>query len=160
MAKATSKEKGFTARPRPAQAASRAGTIPVREPEQDLATDEETSLAGGSAASDAAPDDQFDESAEEGAADDLDGAPSRSVARTPARTAAVPAPLMANSLTRFLVESAQELRKVVRPTPEEAWNMTLIVIAMSAIVAVILAGADFGLTRALTWLVSVGSQAR
>jgi len=45
---------------------------------------------------------------------------------------------------------------VTWPTWNEAWNWTLIVIAMSAIVALILAAADLGLARLLTWVVGLG----
>lgn len=79
----------------------------------------------------------------------------RSGSRAPARTGP-PEALMANPLTRFIVEAYLELRKVTWPRPDEAWNMTLIVIAMSAVVAVLLGAADLGLAKALTFLVSLG----
>jgi len=73
----------------------------------------------------------------------------------PARTGP-PAALMANPVTRFIVEAILELRKVTWPQPADAWNMTLVVIAMSAFVAILLGAADFGLQKALTALVAWG----
>jgi preprotein translocase SecE subunit len=63
------------------------------------------------------------------------------------------------ALPRFIGESAIELWKnVTWPTRAEAWNMTLIVIAMSAFIAVILGVADLGLIHVLQWIVSLGSK--
>jgi preprotein translocase SecE subunit len=76
--------------------------------------------------------------------------------RAALRTYNVPAWTQGNPVTRFIAESYVELRKVTWPTWNEAWNWTLIVIAMSALIALILAGADLGLTKALTWLVGLG----
>jgi preprotein translocase SecE subunit len=64
---------------------------------------------------------------------------------------------MANPVTRFIAESYLELRKVTWPTVQQAWTMTLIVIGMSAVVAIILATADLGLSRLLTWVLNIGS---
>ena len=64
----------------------------------------------------------------------------------------VPDALMANPITRWLAEAYIELRKVTWPDMSDAWNMTLIVIVVSAFVALVLGGADFGLTRLVTWL--------
>jgi preprotein translocase SecE subunit len=69
----------------------------------------------------------------------------------------VPAPLLANPFTRYIAESYLELRKVTAPTPQEAWNMTLIVILMAGVVAAILGVADIALVRGLTWIVSFGT---
>lgn len=53
-----------------------------------------------------------------------------------------------STLGRFILESYYELRhKVTWPTRQEAWNMTLAVVILSAIVGVILIAADFGLER-------------
>lgn len=86
--------------------------------------------------------------------------PERTVARRSASAVShtnIPAPLMANPLTRFVAESYIELRKVTWPTWGEAWNMTLVVIIMSVLVAAILGLADLGLTHVLTWIVSLGT---
>ena len=87
---------------------------------------------------------------------------SRAVARRPKVAAptshapAVPDFLMGNPVTRFVAESYLELRKVTAPTPGEAWNMTLIVIIFSVVLAALLSLADLGLVRALTWFINLG----
>ncbi len=58
---------------------------------------------------------------------------------------------------RFVAASAQELRKVTAPTPREAWNMTLLVIAMSAVLALLLGAADLVLIQGLQWVVHLGT---
>lgn len=83
-----------------------------------------------------------------------EGTVARSGAQAPARRGP-PEALMRNPITRFLVESYLELLKVTWPRPDEAWQMTLVVVAMSAFVAVLLGAADFGLQKALTFLVSL-----
>jgi len=64
-----------------------------------------------------------------------------------------------NGATRFIAESIDELFKVTWPTPQDAWNMTLVVVVTSAFVAVILGAADAGLIRALEWVVSLSQPA-
>ncbi|MBF6589253.1 MAG: preprotein translocase subunit SecE [Ktedonobacterales bacterium] len=64
---------------------------------------------------------------------------------------------MRNPFTRFIAESYIELRKVTWPSRHDAWNMTLIVVAMSAVVAIILGVADIGFTQALTWILNLGT---
>jgi len=64
-----------------------------------------------------------------------------------------------NGATRFIAESIDELFKVTWPTPQDAWNMTLVVVVTSAIVAVILGAADAGLIRVLEWVVSLSQPA-
>src|SRR5215470_5358734 len=62
-----------------------------------------------------------------------------------------------NRIGRFLYEAYYELRyKVTWPTFREARNMTLVVIALSAVVGIILAAADFGLRR--LFLLLIGAQ--
>ncbi len=68
----------------------------------------------------------------------------------------VPAPLMRNPVTRWLAESYIELRKVTWPEPRDAWNMTLVVIAVSIVMSLLLAAVDFGLGHLLTYFVSLG----
>lgn len=68
----------------------------------------------------------------------------------------VPAVLMGNPITRWLAESYIELRKVTWPEPREAWNMTLVVIAVSVVMSLLLAAADFGLGHLLAYFVSLG----
>lgn len=88
---------------------------------------------------------------------------SAAIARRPAAAAAVtrerfqaPQWMMANGATRFIAESINELLKVSWPTASDAWQMTLIVVAISAVVAAILSLADLGLIRALSWVVGLG----
>src|SRR5260221_3489150 len=70
-----------------------------------------------------------------------------SVARRPAPTIVrgggrhAPAWMHNNGATRFIAESIDELFKVTWPTPQDAWNMTLVVVVTSAFVAVILGAA-------------------
>jgi preprotein translocase SecE subunit len=62
-----------------------------------------------------------------------------------------------NKIWRFLYEAYYELRyKVTWPTFREARNMTAIVIALSAVVGIILAAADYGLHR--LFLLIIGAQ--
>ncbi len=68
----------------------------------------------------------------------------------------VPAPLMANPITRWLAEAYIELRKVTWPEPRDAWNMTLVVITVSVVMSLLLAAADFGLGHLLAYFVSLG----
>ena len=78
--------------------------------------------------------------------------------RTALRTYTVPAWTLGNPITRFIAESYIELRKVTWPTWGEAWNWTLVVIAMSAVIALILAAADLGLARLLTWVIGLSAK--
>ncbi len=75
----------------------------------------------------------------------------------PARRAVVmPSFMYGNPVTRYIAESITELSKVTAPSTREAWNMTLVVIAFSALIALILGVADLGLLRALSWLINLG----
>lgn len=119
---------------------------------------EETALVN-----DAEPDDAYDvddEGAEPEAEEEQAIAPvddeERVVARSSATGVYVPDALLRNPLTRGLAESYIELRKVTWPTREAAWNMTLIVIIVSAIMSALLALSDWGLGHALTYLVNLG----
>lgn len=103
-------------------------------------------------------------------ADDADDAgelalpPSRALQRRasaevamPQRASAIRQATSHTALTRYLYDSVEELRKVTFPTRAEAWNLTLIVIFMSAFIAAILGLADIGLIRALSWIVGLGT---
>ena len=68
----------------------------------------------------------------------------------------VPEPLMRNPFTRWLAESYIELRKVTWPEPRDAWNMTLVVIAVSVTMSLLLAASDFALGHLLSYFVSLG----
>lgn len=107
------------------------------------------------------PDDAFDAEASDqtDADEELAVAPvreERTVTRAGATGVYVPDALLKNPLTRGLAESYIELRKVTWPTRRDAWNMTLTVIIVSAIMSLLLALADFGLGHLLTYLVSLG----
>lgn len=52
-----------------------------------------------------------------------------------------------NPIAQFIRESRIELRKVVWPTRQEATRLTLVVIAVSAGVGLILGGFDFGIAQ-------------
>ena len=80
----------------------------------------------------------------------------RIVTRTGAAGVQAPDALLKNPLTRGLTEAYLELRKVTWPTRRDAWNMTIVVIVVSAIMAGLLALSDFGLGHLLTYLVNAG----
>ena len=59
-----------------------------------------------------------------------------------------------NRIGRFLYEAYYELRyKVTWPTFREARNMTMIVIALSTVIGIILSAADFGLHRLFLFII-------
>lgn len=158
MAKAsTGKDRRLAARSRAARGAS-ADDEALREEETDPAgesvMDEEQEFDDEEAAEEEAV-------AETGSALPAAFAGERALAstadRTALRTYTVPAWTLGNPITRFIAESYIELRKVTWPTWREAWNWTLVVIAMSAVIAIILAVADIGLARLLTWIVSLST---
>jgi preprotein translocase SecE subunit len=87
----------------------------------------------------------------------------RALARSPQAVAAptrrsltLPSFMYGNPVTRYIAESIIELSKVTAPSLREAWNMTLVVVAFSAVVALILGVADIALLRGLTWLINLG----
>lgn len=151
MAKMIGKEKGSMARGRVA-ASAEADSV------SDLANDEAQSVDN------VTPDDENDAfvvspAVETESAEEIDS--QRIVARRSSSAlsrASIPAPLMANPITRFIAEAYIELRKVTWPTWSDAWTMTLIVVAMSALIAAVLGLADLGLTHALQWIVSLGTK--
>ncbi len=114
---------------------------------------------------DAESDDAFDDEADITDDDTLDTESEMSVApvseerivtRTSAAGVQAPDALLKNPLTRGLTESYIELRKVTWPTRRDAWNMTIIVIIVSAIMSALLALSDLGLGHLLTYLVNLG----
>jgi preprotein translocase SecE subunit len=73
------------------------------------------------------------------------------------RSVHIPEWMMGNAVTRYAAESFVELySNTTWPTWREAWNFTLIVIVMSAVIAIILGIADLGLVQVLTWFVGLG----
>jgi|SRR4051812_43150881 len=60
------------------------------------------------------------------------------------------------NVQRVYRETAAELRKVQWPDRTTTRNLTLVVIGMSAALAVLLGGVDAILTRLIEWLVGLG----
>lgn len=122
-------------------------TDPVNEeqPEDDFDAEEAPEI-----------DDEADEADESLAVAPVPGADERLVARHSSAGVQVPAALLANPFTKGLAEAYIELRKVTWPEPRDAWNMTLVVIAFSVVMAGLLAAADFGLGHLLSYFVSLG----
>jgi preprotein translocase SecE subunit len=56
---------------------------------------------------------------------------------------------------RFLRASYRELRLVTWPSRRDTWNWSVVVIAVCVGVAVLLGAADFGLSRFVTWWLSL-----
>lgn len=100
-------------------------------------------------------DDEADEADESLAVAPVPGADERLVARHSSAGVQVPAALLANPFTKGLAEAYIELRKVTWPTRRDAWNMTIIVIVVSAIMAGLLAATDWGLGHLLSYFVSI-----
>ena len=164
MAKATSRDKDATARSRAQRTpvGAKAGTVraaSASESDDEMRDDEEPQPEESAASEDVVEDvDEGNVSPESIVPVTTErGVTVASAAHAPARSAGIPEPLMANPITRFIAESYLELRKVTWPTMQQAWTMTLIVIAMSAAVAAILSAADLGLGRFLTWLLNVAT---
>lgn len=80
----------------------------------------------------------------------------RAVGRTGAAGVQVPDGLLKSPLTRGLTEAYIELRKVNWPTRQDTWNMTLVVIIVSALMSALLALSDWGLGHLLSYLVNLG----
>jgi preprotein translocase SecE subunit len=89
----------------------------------------------------------------------VSGGSERSVTRASSQATAertgAPAWIMGNSFTRYIYESYVELRKVTWPTRQQTWQLTLVVIAMSAFVAILLGLFDLGLTKLIGYLVTL-----
>lgn len=100
-------------------------------------------------------DDEADEADESLAVAPVPGADERVVTRHSSAGVQVPAALLANPFTKGLAEAYIELRKVTWPTRRDAWNMTIIVIVVSAIMAGLLAATDWGLGHLLSYFVSI-----
>jgi preprotein translocase SecE subunit len=59
-----------------------------------------------------------------------------------------------NALTTYLQNVRMEMTHVVWPTTRQAITYTVIIIAVSAIVALIIAGLDYGFTSVVNYVVS------
>jgi len=121
-------------------------TDPVNEeqPEDDFDAEEAPEI-----------DDEADEADESLAVAPVPGADEHVVTRHSSAGVQVPAALLANPFTKGLAEAYIELRKVTWPTRREAWNMTIIVIVVSAIMAGLLAASDWALGHLLSYFVSI-----
>jgi preprotein translocase subunit SecE len=60
-----------------------------------------------------------------------------------------------DAIVRGLRDTRSELRKVTWPTRQETINLTLVVIALSVVMGLILGGVDLAVTEALKWLAGV-----
>ncbi len=56
------------------------------------------------------------------------------------------------SISLFVSQILDELRKVVRPTRSELVNYTIVVIVFVTVVMALVATVDFGFTRLVLWL--------
>ena len=54
------------------------------------------------------------------------------------------------AIKRFIRDTRLELQKVTWPTRREAWNLTLVVIALSVALGIVLGGVDYILARIVT----------
>jgi preprotein translocase subunit SecE len=144
MAQTTSGGKGSAASAR--DAAARQAQVDEIE---DVATDDE-----------ALAEDEEDVLAEDAAVDAaVNGGSSNAIARASAQAAAertgAPAWIMGNPFTRYIYVSYIELRKVTWPTRQQTWQLTLVVIAMSAFVAILLGLFDLGLVKLIGYLITL-----
>jgi preprotein translocase SecE subunit len=64
-------------------------------------------------------------------------------------------PLMNSAAGRFVRSSYRELRLVTWPSRRDTWNWSLVVVGVCVAVAVLLGVADFGLSRFVTWWLSL-----
>lgn len=141
MAKTIDREKNSAAR-----------TSDPARPPQDVDESEQPSDAESEEAFLADADD-MPEAAEERAVAPIDD--ERVVARGAAGVQA-PEALLKNPLTRGLTEAYIELRKVTWPARRDAWNMTIVVVIVSALMSALLALSDYGLGHLLSYLVNLG----
>lgn len=59
-----------------------------------------------------------------------------------------------NKLTKYIAESAAEMKKVTWPTKKETYNYTMLVIGISLAVAVFLGVLDYAFTEGLQLLIT------
>jgi preprotein translocase subunit SecE len=77
--------------------------------------------------------------------------------RTPPAAERVFAPetVMFDKIKKFLRETRVELSKVTWPNRREVVSSTLVIIVMSALLAVIIGVFDFGLSKLIDWILSL-----
>jgi preprotein translocase subunit SecE len=59
---------------------------------------------------------------------------------------------LGNQAREFVSESMFEMRKVVWPSRQEAWRITLVVMVVVVLIGLILAGFDYVISHAVKWL--------
>jgi len=59
-----------------------------------------------------------------------------------------------NAVVRWYRESMGELRKVIWPTPPEAWRLTKIVLVVMALMSALLGVLDFAFTRLIAFILA------
>jgi preprotein translocase subunit SecE len=145
MAQTRSGSKGSAARARDAAASdAQADEIEDMAAEDDdaLESDDEDVLAE-------------DEIVDEALNDGGERAVARASSRTVAAPTGAPAWVLGNGFTRYIYESYVELRKVTWPTREQTWQLTLVVLAMSAFVAILLGLFDLALVKLIGYVISL-----
>jgi preprotein translocase subunit SecE len=143
MAQTTSGDRGSAARARDAAQQAQVEEI------EDTAAEDDDALDGDEEDSQAE-----DETVDEAASGGSERAVARPSNRAVAERTGAPAWILGNPFTRYLYESYVELRKVTWPTRQQTWQLTLVVIAMSAFVAILLGLFDLGLTRLIGYLIT------
>ncbi len=58
-------------------------------------------------------------------------------------------------IKRFWQETIGELRKVTWPTPKEAWDLTKVVLIVTALMSALLGVMDFAFSRFIGFLVTI-----
>jgi preprotein translocase subunit SecE len=96
-----------------------------------------------------------DEIVDEAVSGGSERAVSRASSQATAERTGAPAWIMGNPFTRYIYESYVELRKVTWPTRQQTWQLTLVVIAMSAFVAILLGLFDLGLVKLIGYLITL-----
>jgi len=149
MAQTTSGGKGSAARAR--DAAARQAQVDEIE---NMAKDNDA-LEGDETSGDDEDVLAEDEIVDEAASGGSERAVTRASSQATAERTGAPAWIMGNPFTRYIYESYVELRKVTWPTRQQTWQLTLVVIAMSAFVAILLGLFDLGLTKLIGYLVTL-----
>jgi preprotein translocase subunit SecE len=96
-----------------------------------------------------------DEIVDEAVSGGSERAVTRASSQATAERTGAPAWVMGNPFTRYIYESIVELRKVTWPTRQQTWQLTLVVIAMSAFVAILLGLFDLGLVKLIGYLITL-----
>ena len=61
-----------------------------------------------------------------------------------------------NAVVRYFRDTSAELRKVTWPTRQEARHLTTVVVIVVVVMAIALGLVDYGFSRLIGWLVSLG----